>query len=31
MGTDPSRDKDYSFARLADLKDTHVTIKMYVR
>jgi len=28
MTVDPSRDKDYSFARLCDLKS-HVTIKMY--
>lgn len=30
MADDPSRDKDFSFARLSDLKDVAVALKMYV-
>lgn len=29
MVDDPSRDKDFSFARLSDLKDIAVALKMY--
>jgi hypothetical protein len=29
MAGDPSRDKDFSFARLCDLRDNHVVLKMY--